>query len=48
MSVFTSMTVFEVVKGQMGMVSNQGMSELKVVLLPHQQLCYCLGITHSN
>jgi hypothetical protein len=48
MPVFTSMTVFEVVKGQMGMVSDLLRGGLMIVLLPHQQLCHCLGLTHSN
>jgi hypothetical protein len=48
MSVFTSMTVFEVVKGQMGMVSQSTSAKLMTVLLPHQQLCHCLGLAHSD
>lgn len=42
------MTVFEVVKGQMGMVSHLTRAGLMTVLLPYQQLCYRLGLAHSN
>jgi hypothetical protein len=47
MPVFTSMTVFEVVKGQMGMVSRHSEANLIPVLLPHKQLCHGVGLHHA-